>query len=165
VEGVVVGKIVKVRPHPRGERIWLADVDIGTDWQLQIVWGGLPILEEGNLVPVARPGARLPGGKLRRRRYRGEISEGMLCSLAELGWDPSVTDRVALLNNSIGLRPGESLDNRDTNWGSIAILADKLLTMDVPVSNSLVSSWQVITEQPSFRVSNTNFTGPALDRR
>jgi len=146
VKGVVVGKIVKVRPHPRGERVWLADVDVGTDWQLQIVWGGLPILEEGDLVPVAQPGARLPGGKMRRRRYRGEISEGMLCSLAELGWDPSVTDRVALLNNSIGLRPGESLDNRGTDWQSVLILEDKLLIMDVPVSDGLVSSYQVLTE-------------------
>jgi tRNA-binding EMAP/Myf-like protein len=115
----VVGKVVKVRPHPQGERIWLADVDIGTDWHLQIVWGGLRILEEGDLVPVARCGARLPGGKMRRRRYRGEISDGMLCSLAELGWDPAVTDRVALLNNAVGLRPGESLDNCDANWESI----------------------------------------------
>jgi tRNA-binding EMAP/Myf-like protein len=127
VEGVVVGKIVKVRPHPRGERIWLADVDIGADFQLQIVWGGSPILEEGSLVPVAPPGARLPDGKMRRRRYRGEISEGMLCSLAELGWDRSITDCVALLDNSIGLRPGESLDEHDTDWWSIVNRSTNLL--------------------------------------
>jgi phenylalanyl-tRNA synthetase beta chain len=131
VKGVVVGRIVKVRPHPQGERIWLADVDVGTDWELQIVWGGLAILGEGDLVPVAQPGARLPSGKMRRRRYRGEISEGMLCSLAELGWDPGVTDRVALLSNLVGLRPGDSLDNRDTNWKPIVISADKLLMADV----------------------------------
>jgi tRNA-binding EMAP/Myf-like protein len=144
VEGVVVGKVVKVRPHPRGERIWLADVDIGADYQLQIVWGGLPIVQEGSLVPVALPGARLPDGKLRRRRYRGEISEGMLCSLAELGWDPSVTDRVALLDNSIGLRPGESLVNRDIDWESIVMSVDKPPMMEVPTSNSLLSSYRAV---------------------
>ena len=97
--GVVVGRVVKVRPHPGGERIWLADVDIGVDYQPQIVWGGVPIVEAGNLVPVAPPGAWLPATKvrprpykIRRRRYRGEVSQGMLCSLAELGWDSSVTD-------------------------------------------------------------------------
>jgi len=114
-----VGRVVKVRPHPAGERIWLADIDIGTGYHVQIVWGGLAVVEEGSLVPVAPPGAWLPGGKMRRRRYRGEISEGMLCSLAELGWNPLVTDRVALLDESAGLCPGDSLDDRDGDWESI----------------------------------------------
>jgi hypothetical protein len=52
--------VVKVRPHPFGERIWLADVDIGTDYRPQIVWGGVPIVQAGSLVPVAQPGAWLP---------------------------------------------------------------------------------------------------------
>ena len=140
----MVGKVVKVREHPRGDRIWLADVDIGADYQLQIVWGGLRIVQEGSLVPVALPGARLPDGKMRRRCYRGEISEGMLCSLAELGWDPSVTDRVALLDNSIGLCPGESLVNRDIDWESIVMSADKPPMMEVPTSNSLLSSYRAV---------------------
>lgn len=114
-----MGRIVKVRPHPYGDRIWLADVEIGQDYQLQIVWGGKPIVMEGHLVPVAPPGSRLPQGKMRRRRYRYEVSEGMLCSLAELGWDPSVTDRVALLDERAGLIPGESLDSRENDWRSI----------------------------------------------
>lgn len=114
-----MGRIVKVRPHPYGDKIWLADVEIGRDYQLQIVWGGLPIVREGNLVPVAPPGCWLPQGKMRRRRYRGEVSEGMLCSLAELGWDLSVTDRVALLDERSDLAPGESLDSREDSWRSI----------------------------------------------
>jgi phenylalanyl-tRNA synthetase beta chain len=123
IEGVIVGRIAKIRPHPDGVRIWLADLDIGTDYQPQIVWGGEPVVAEGDLVPVAPPGARLPvtAGKratckIRRRRYRGETSEGMLCSLAELGWDLSVTDRVALLENSAGLKPGDSLDDVGSDW-------------------------------------------------
>jgi tRNA-binding EMAP/Myf-like protein len=118
-KSVAVGRVVSVRPHPRGEHIWLADVDTGTGSLLQIVWGGAQIVQAGDLVPVAQPGTRLPATKdkpnpykIRRRRYRGVISEGMLCSLAELGWDPSVTDRVALLDGSLGLRVGESLESR-----------------------------------------------------
>jgi tRNA-binding EMAP/Myf-like protein len=114
-----VGQIVKVRPHPYGDRIWLADVNIGRSYQLQIVWGGVPIVKAGDLVPVAPPGCWLPQGKMRRRRYRNEVSEGMLCSLAELGWDLSVRDRVALLNEHAGLVPGESLDSRADDWPSI----------------------------------------------
>jgi tRNA-binding EMAP/Myf-like protein len=122
-KGVVVGRVVKVRPHPRGDFIWLADLKVGTDEKLQIVWGGVPVVKEGDLVPVARPGAWLPstkgeGGhyKIRRRHYRGEDSHGMLCSLAELGWDPSVTDRVAVLDGSAGLGPGDSLDDVGDTW-------------------------------------------------
>jgi phenylalanyl-tRNA synthetase beta chain len=115
---VVVGRIVKVRPHPYGDKIWLADVEIGRSYQLQIVWGGVPIVKEGHLVPVAPPGCWLPQGKMRRRRYRGEVSEGMLCSLAELGWE-SITDRVALLDEDAGLEPGDSLDSRAEDWASL----------------------------------------------
>jgi hypothetical protein len=43
----------------------------------------------------------------------------MLCSLAELGWDLSVRDRVALLGDHAGLIPGESLDSRADDWSSI----------------------------------------------
>jgi tRNA-binding EMAP/Myf-like protein len=140
VKGVVVGRVIKVRAHPNGKRIWLADVDIGVEYHFQIVWGGLPIVEEGSIVPVAPPGARLDDGKkMRRRRYRGEVSEGMLCSLAELGWDQSVTDRVALLDDSAGLQPGDSLDDRLTDWGSIVMPEDKCPMVDVLVSDNLAS--------------------------
>ncbi len=133
-KGVLVGRVVEILPHPDGDLIWLAKVDIGTDRKPQIVWGGAPIVTAGSLVPVALPGTWLPATKaesnpykIRRRRYRGEISEGMLCSLAELGWDSSVTDRVALLDPSAGLRVGESLDDRCVDWRRIVKKADDLV--------------------------------------
>jgi tRNA-binding EMAP/Myf-like protein len=134
-----VGRIVKVRPHPYGERIWLADLDIGQSYQPQVVWGGVPIVYEGDLVPVAPPGSRIPQAKMRRRRYRGEVSEGMLCSLAELGWDLSVTDRVALLDPYAGLEPGDSLDARGSDWQSI-IRRDQLPPHQ-PAETALEADW------------------------
>jgi phenylalanyl-tRNA synthetase beta chain len=134
LKGVVVGRVIQVRPHPDRERVWLADLDIDTECRPQIVWGGVPIVKEGSLVPVAQPGTWLPATKdkpnpykIRRRRYRGEISEGMLCSLAELGWDSSVTDRVALLDDSAGLRVGEPLHDRYDDWKLIVMPATDLL--------------------------------------
>jgi tRNA-binding EMAP/Myf-like protein len=127
---VVVGRVVEIRPHPDGDLIWLAAVDIGAGRELQIVWGGVPIVKEGDLVPVAPPGTWLPATKgkagpykIRCRNYRGVRSEGMLCSLAELGWDSSVTDRVALLKDSAGLRAGDSLDSRYVDWELIVVPA------------------------------------------
>ena len=130
-EGVVVGRVVEILPHPDGDLIWLAKVDIGTDRQPQIVWGGVPVVTQGSLVPVAVPGTWLPATKdkakpykIRRRRYRGERSEGMLCSLAELGWDSSEADRVALLDASANLSVGESLNDRYVDWQHIVLRAD-----------------------------------------
>jgi tRNA-binding EMAP/Myf-like protein len=111
---------VNVRDHPNGDRIWLADVDLGRGGQpVQIVFGGEPVVRPDSLVPVAPPGSRLHGVKMRRRNYRGQASYGMLCSLAELGWDPGVTDRVAMLAPSARLKPGTSLDERANDWQSI----------------------------------------------
>lgn len=132
-----MGRVVKVRPHPFGDKIWLADVEIGRDYQPQIVWGGLPIVNPGDLVPVAPPGSWLPLGKMRRRRYRGEVSEGMFCSLAELGWDLSITDRVALFDEDAGLIPGESLDSREGDWLSIIRGDQPPLNASVPRAPSV----------------------------
>jgi tRNA-binding EMAP/Myf-like protein len=54
-------------------------------------------------------------------------SEGMLCSLAELGWDSSITDWVALLRDTVGLRAGDSLDNRFVDWETIVVPARDFL--------------------------------------
>jgi hypothetical protein len=48
----------------------------------------------------------------------------MLCSLAELGWDPAVTDWVALLNPAAGLYMGQPLENRHNDWQAIALQID-----------------------------------------
>lgn len=123
-----MGQVVEVCPHPGGERIWLADVNIGTDVLPRIVWGGVPIVRKGSFVPVAQPGTWLPPTKakpgpykIRCRNYRGVRSEGMLCSLAELGWDSSVTNWVALLKDSADLQVGESLDDRYVDWKRIVV--------------------------------------------
>jgi phenylalanyl-tRNA synthetase beta chain len=143
--GVLVGRVIEIHPHPDGELIWLARVDIGTDHQPQIVWGGVPVVTEGSLVPVALPGTWLPptkdklsSYKIRRRRYRGEISEGMLCSRAELGWDASATDRVALLDDSAGLRVGEDLAAYYVDWRRIVKIPDDRLGIEAGAKDSAI---------------------------
>lgn len=118
ITGAVAGEVDKVRSHPRGNFIWLADVDLGDgDGLVQIVFGGAHKLTGGELVPVAPPGSRVafqyPDAsrrtkKMRARRYRGERSHGMLCSLDELGWLQGGPDEVAVLRD---LKPGQSLDD------------------------------------------------------
>jgi len=131
--------VVAVRVHPRGDHIWLADVDLGGDQVVQIVWGGKRILRPNHLVPVAPPGSRLNGTKMRRRTYRGQVSHGMLCSLAELGWDPTSTDRVALLSASTNLPPGTRLDGYANNWKPI--IANQRLDRGLSVLNATKSAF------------------------
>jgi tRNA-binding EMAP/Myf-like protein len=114
--GAVVGRVIAVNPHPNAARIWLALVDIGVGLPVQIVFGGQYQVRQRDLVPVAPPGARVTmlNGlevprirKMRNRKYRGQTSHGMLCSLDELGWTFDGPDEVAVLR---GLEPGDSLD-------------------------------------------------------
>ncbi|WP_304458310.1 phenylalanine--tRNA ligase subunit beta [Alicyclobacillus sendaiensis] len=85
VERVVIGKILEVRPHPQADRLKICQVDVGGGERLEIVCGA-PNAAAGLVVPVALPGARLPGGvEIRIAEFRGVSSHGMLCSADELG--------------------------------------------------------------------------------
>jgi phenylalanyl-tRNA synthetase beta chain len=84
---VVVAKVLAIRPHPDADRIRLVDVDPGDGGPLQIVCGAWNF-REGDLVPLAPVGAVLPGDfAIARRKMRGEVSNGMLCSATELRMD------------------------------------------------------------------------------
>jgi len=84
ITDVVAARILDVVPHPDADRIRLADIDYG-DGQLRVVCGA-PNITPGMIVPFARVGAQLPGDfKITRRKIRGVVSEGMLCSARELG--------------------------------------------------------------------------------
>lgn len=82
--GVVVAKILSVRPHPESEKLHLCEVSTGE--QTYPVVCGAPNTRAGNTVALATVGATIPGGYvIKSSRLRGEISEGMLCSEEELG--------------------------------------------------------------------------------
>jgi len=82
---VVVGRLLDVRRHPNADTLWLTSVDVGADAPLEIVCGAQNI-EAGQLVPTALVGAVLPGERrIERTKIRGVVSNGMLCSAAELG--------------------------------------------------------------------------------
>lgn len=82
IEKVVVGKIVSMRPHPNADKLQIADVDIGTE-TLQVVTGA-PNVKTGDYIPLALPGAKLPGGEIKAAKLRGVESFGMMCSIDEL---------------------------------------------------------------------------------
>ena len=82
---VVVGELLSVERHPRADRLSLTRVTIGAGEPLEIVCGATNIAA-GQRVPVALPGAVLPGGRaIERTEKMGVVSNGMLCSGDELG--------------------------------------------------------------------------------
>jgi phenylalanyl-tRNA synthetase beta chain len=84
VLGVRVARILEVSPHPDADRLRLAEVDFGAGTTRVVC--GAPNIAAGMLVPFAPSGASLPGGfTLERRKIRGQVSDGMLCSAKELG--------------------------------------------------------------------------------
>lgn len=81
---VVVGHVLSCAPHPDADRLNVCEVDVGTEI-LQIVCGASNVAK-GQKVPVAKPGAVLPGNfKIKKTKLRGVESSGMICSLKELG--------------------------------------------------------------------------------
>jgi len=83
--GVVVGRVIRVEPHPNADKLRLTRVDVGRGEPLQIVCGAANVAP-GILVPTALVGAVLPGGlKIKKAKLRGVESLGMLCSAKELG--------------------------------------------------------------------------------
>lgn len=87
ISGVVVGEITEIVKHPDADKLVVTKVDIGSE-VIQIVTGATNI-SEGDLIPAALPGAELAEGlKIKKGKLRGVESNGMMCSVEELGLDP-----------------------------------------------------------------------------
>jgi phenylalanyl-tRNA synthetase beta chain len=81
---VVIGEVLEVRKHPNADRLTLCEVNAGAE--VKHVVCGATNVTAGKKYPFAAVGTTLPGGLLlERRKIRGEVSEGMLCSAKELG--------------------------------------------------------------------------------
>ena len=85
ITGVVVGKILSVVPHENSDHLVVCSVDVGEENPIQIVTGASNV-NAGDLVPAALNGSTLPNNiKIKKGKLRGVESNGMLCSLGELG--------------------------------------------------------------------------------
>ena len=92
ISNVVVGYVVSKEKHPDAEKLNVCQVNVGEEENLQIVCGA-PNVEAGQYVIVAKVGAKLPGIKIKKAKLRGVESQGMICSLAELGLSKSVVPK------------------------------------------------------------------------
>ncbi len=105
--GVVVARVLEQGKHPGADRLSVCKVDDGSGEPVPVVCGA-PNVRAGLTVLFARVGAVLPGGlKIKKSKIRGEVSQGMICSAAELGLDG---DAAGIMELETDLPPGTSAD-------------------------------------------------------
>ncbi len=114
IKNVVVGKVVSIVKHENSDHMWVCQVDVGQEEPVQIVTGAQNV-QLGDLVPAALHNSYLPGGiHITKGKLRGEKSNGMLCSFAELGLTQNdlpdaYADGIWILNNE-NCKPGGDIN-------------------------------------------------------
>ncbi len=114
IKNVVVGKVVSIVRHPNSDHMFICQVDVGQAEPVQIVTGAQNV-SEGDLVPAALHNSWLPGGvHITKGKLRGEKSNGMLCSFAELGLTQNdlpdaYADGIWILNDE-DCKPGDDIN-------------------------------------------------------
>ena len=104
IKNVKVGKVVSIVRHENSDHMWVCQVDVGEDAPVQIVTGAQNV-QQGDFVPVALHNSYLPGGvHITKGKLRGEVSNGMLCGLEELGltlndYPNAILDGIWILND------------------------------------------------------------------
>ena len=122
ISNVVVGRVLSMVRHPNSDHMWICQVDVGRDEPVQIVTGAWNV-HVGDLVPAALHKSTLPGGKkIEKGKLRGEVSNGMLCGLSELGLDErdfpyAAIVPAALLNDYKPLDPNKPSISADIQPG------------------------------------------------
>lgn len=111
---VVIAKVVRTKPHPQADKLTLCEVDKGAGALLNVVCGASNV-RAGLTVALALPGANLPGGlTIKESVIRGEPSQGMLCSVAELGLEDNADGIMELADDApkgVDLREYLNLDD------------------------------------------------------
>jgi len=127
IKNLVVGHVISKASHPDADKLNICQVDIGEETPVQIVCGA-PNVDEGQYVIVAKVGGRLPGGiKIKRAKLRGERSEGMICSLQEIGISSNVVPKA--FENGIFVFPEKITPG--TNALDALYLNDQIMEFDL----------------------------------
>jgi len=112
ISNVVVGRILKIEKHPDADKLVVCQIDVGRDRPYQIVTAATNVFE-GALVPVALDNSTLANDKkIRKGKLRGMLSEGMMCSVSELGvtvhdFPYAIEDGILIIEEDC--RPGDDI--------------------------------------------------------
>lgn len=123
---VVVAEVLSTSPHPNADKLTLCEVKADNDNPLKIVCGAANV-RPGLKVALAMIGAKLPGGmRIKESKLRGELSQGMLCSVSELG----------LAEQSEGIMELDEQAPVGTDLREYLMLEDYMLDIDLTPNRS-----------------------------
>ncbi len=167
LEQIIVGQITKIERHPDADKLIICQVDIGREEKIQIVTGA-PNVKEGDKVPVVLDGGRVAGGhdgkltpggvKIKKGKLRGIESNGMLCSIEELGSSRDLYPEAPEL--------GIYIFQEDVPVGADAIelLGLRDVVFEFEITSNRVDCYSVLaTFQKEFQVPKVQVTGSGDD--
>ena len=146
ISNVVVARVAEMTRHPNSDHMWVCQMDVGREELVQICTGAWNV-HVGDLVPAALHKSTLPGGvKIEKGKLRGEVSNGMLCSLKELNLDErdfpyAVITAAALLNDYKPLDPEKPSIPADVQPGH-KIYGPVVAAKVTGVENAGVNLWK-----------------------
>ena len=122
LENIVIGQILKIEKHPDADKLVICQVNVGQEEPVQIVTGA-PNVFEGAVVPVVLAGGKVAGGhdgstppeegiKIKKGKLRGVPSNGMMCSIEELGssrdmYPDAPENGIYIFKNRDDIKPGD----------------------------------------------------------
>lgn len=122
LENIVIGQILKIEKHPDADKLVICQVNVGQEEPVQIVTGA-PNVFEGAVVPVVLAGGKVAGGhdgstppeegiKIKKGKLRGVPSNGMMCSIKELGssrdmYPDAPENGIYIFKNRDDIKPGD----------------------------------------------------------
>src|SRR6476660_1931257 len=123
---IVIARVVEEAPHPDSDHLHVTKVDAGTGTLLDVVCGAANVTA-GKMYPFAPTGTVLPNGlKIQKRKIRGAISDGMLCSARELGLGD---EQDGILELNVDVPPG-------TRFLDALPIGDTRIVLDVGANRS-----------------------------
>ena len=159
ISNVLVGRICEMKRHPNSDHMWVCQVDVGQNAPVQICTGAWNV-HVGDLVPAALHKSTLPGGiKIEKGKLRGELSNGMLCSLKELNLDErdfpyANSIAAALLNDYKPLDPEKPSIPSDLHPGH-KLFGPVIAARVTSVENAGTNLWNCQLDDGSNCVSVT----------
>ena len=138
IKNVVVGKVLSIVRHENSDHMWVCQIDIGQDDPVQIVTGAQNV-KEGDLVPAALHNSYLPGGiHITKGKLRGEVSNGMLCSLKEL--DLTLGDFPYAIEDGIWIIEEDCKPGDDIN----AVIGNDDTIVDFEITNNRPDCYSIM---------------------
>ena len=138
LRNVVVGRVVSITRHTNSDHMWVCQIDVGAGEPVQIVTGAQNV-HEGDLVPVAQHNSWLPGGvHITKGKLRGEVSNGMLCSLKELGL--TLNDFPYAIENGIWILQEDCKPGDDIN----TVIGNDDTVVDFEITNNRPDCYSIL---------------------